>query len=144
MELKEAYEIFEQMRLKISRFEKSFGRDLIDEFESVNLKDADERYKRDIAIKIIKDLDDVKELMAWAIAPIEREGRLEKNNDGKYQISTIADEDYEFSAGSQIDFWNEDFDKWEMSLILHRNGDYYISGLGEDENIEGVLVRTKK
>jgi hypothetical protein len=117
--------------------------------EKLEQKDNQEYpYKKDMN-QIAEELDPYLWTLEWLANPIKYEGKLIKLSYGRYMIEGT---NYEFSTGSQIEYFYEYYDEdmekkrsyWGVSKLLHNGKDYYIQNLGRDKRIEGLLARIRR
>lgn len=101
------------------------------DFDSSNINledrmDPNEVFLRDNCSSIVARLSDIANELRYLNRPILEEGRLNKNTNGRYEISGR----YEFVSGSPIEvlIW-DDFDeceKWVLTRVEHSGDDYVL------------------
>lgn len=133
MDLKKAYEIFDNIEREINKMSNPYG-NMPDEFDH-NYDDEEERFKHNQALLIVDRLDDIKRSLDWINKPIIAEGRLYKNSNGRYELEGI-----EITSGRPIEAWENDYG-WIRTRIEHSE-DYYIYDLKE-QDINNTLVRIR-
>lgn len=138
MELKLALKVLEEIENSISKLEDRYG-SLPDEFE-YNYDNPEEKYQHDTVSTIVSKLVDVQRQIKWMNKLVISEGVLVKNNNNRYEIQGT---EIEFSSGSPLDVWNNEWNQWETSRIEHNGEDYYIVSLGKNKPISGLKVRKK-
>lgn len=136
MKLNEAYSVFREIRKKIAKLESRYG--LEDEYEH-DLTNSEESFKHDIAREVTSKLDDVKELLDYVEKTIVAEGRLEKNDNDRYEV-----QGREITSSMVIDVFDEEFDRYERSAIEHHSDGYYAVALGKDVDLQGVQARVRQ
>ena len=138
MELKLALEVLQEIENSISKLEDRHE-NLPEEFE-YNYENPEEKYQHDAVRSVMSKLEDVQRQIKWMNKPILSEGILVKNSINRYEIQGT---EIEFSSGSPLDVWNEEWNQWETTRIEHNGEDYYIVSLGRETPILGVKVRKK-
>ncbi|MFX3675378.1 MAG: DUF5348 domain-containing protein [Paenisporosarcina sp.] len=138
MELKLALKVLEEIENSISKLEDRYG-NLPEEFE-YNYDDPEEKYQHDTMRSVVSKLADVQTQIKWMNKSVISEGILVKNNNSRYEIQGT---EIEFSSGSPLDVWNNEWNQWETSRIEHNGEDYYIVSLGKNKPISGLKVRKK-
>ena len=138
MELKLALKILEEIENSISKLEDRHGY-LPEEFE-YSYDNPEEKYQHDTVRSVISQLADVQTQIKWMNKSVISEGILVKNNIDRYEIQGT---EIEFSSGSPLDVWNNEWNQWETSRIEHNGEDYYIVSLGRNKPISGLKVRKK-
>lgn len=138
MELKEAYQLFNQVRRTIKKFEDGRG-SFPDDFE-FNYDDTNERFMHEVARSIMDKLFVIKQELDWINYPIRAEGPLVKRNDGRYEIEGT---NIYFTSGSPLDVWDSESENWYRSVVEHNGTDYYIKVFGKKRTIKGVIVRAR-
>lgn len=101
------------------------------DFDSSNIvledgTDPNEIFLRDNCRSMVTRLTDITNELRYLNKPILEEGRLVKNDNGRYEISGR----YEFVSGSPIEVlvW-DDFDeceKWVLTRVEHSGDDYVL------------------
>lgn len=134
MKLSDAYEVFRRIEQEISKMEDRWD-NLPDEFE-FDYDDSEEKYRHDAARTITDKLGDIKSIIEWVNKPVRAEGYLQKNGNGRYELSGI-----ELTSGYPIDAWDQNYQEWVTTRIEH-SGDYYIYHL-KDQEITDTVVRIK-
>ena len=138
MELKLALKVLEEIENSISKLEDRYG-NLPEEFK-YNYDNPEEKYQHDTIRSVISKLDEVQTQINWMNKPIIAEGILVKNNNNRFEIQGT---EIEFSSGSPLDVWNNEWNQWETSRIEYSGEDYYIVSLGRNTPISGLKVREK-
>lgn len=138
MELKLALKVLQEIENSISKLEDRYGC-LPEEFE-YNYDDPEEKYQHDTVRSVVSKLDEVQKQIKWMSKSVIAEGILVKNNNNRYEIHGT---EIEFSSGSPLDVWNNEWNQWETSRIEHSGEDYYIVSFGKNKSISGLKVRKK-
>ena len=138
MELKLALKVLEEIENSISKLKDRYG-SLPEEFE-YNYDDPEEKYQHDTVRSVVSKLDEVQKQIKWMSKSVIAEGILVKNNNNPYEIQGT---EIEFSSGSPLDVWNNEWKQWETSRIEHSGEDYYIVSFGKNKPISGLKVRKK-
>lgn len=138
MELKQALKVLEEIEHTISKLEDRYGK-LPEEFE-YDYDNPKDKYQHDAVLSIVSTLEKAQRQIKWMNKPILSEGILVKNQNDRYEIEGT---NIEFSSGSPLDVWDEEWGQWETSRVEHNGGDYYIVSLGRERPIAGVKVRKK-
>lgn len=89
---------------------------------------------------VISKLGEVQKQIKWMNKSVVSEGILVKNNNNRYEIQGT---DIEFSSGSPLDVWNNEWNQWETSCIEHNGEYYYIISLERNTTISSLKVRKK-
>jgi len=107
-----------------------------DEIWIENPKDPDEMGKWHEIQKIYSLLDEAFSLVKYYDLPVVGEGRLTKNQNGRYQCSGM-----ELTSGCVIELLDEDDEtpRWVRTAIEHNGEDYYALSLRGA--LEGKLAR---
>jgi len=138
MELQEVYQMFNQIRSVLKKYEDRWGY-LSQEIELPECYDEDDKFKHLIGYRILNKLVDANSMLNWISKPIKAQGFLVKNENNRYGV-----ENNELSSGYPIDWYNEVEQEWDTSRIEHNGEDYYIVGYGREKSIEGIFVRIRK
>jgi len=110
--------VLEELETSTSKFEDFYG-NLLEEFE-YNYDNPEEKYQHDTIRCVISKLDEVQTQIKWMNKPVIAEGILVKNNNNRYEIQGT---EKEFSSGSPLDVWNNEWNQWETSRIEHNGED---------------------
>ena len=90
---------------------------------------------------VMMKLDDVNDSLNYLNRPIRREGRLYKNDNGRYEC-----DGYELTSGSGVEILvYEEYEErygWLATRIEHNGRDYYAVGK-RDLDLEGVKARIR-
>jgi YHS domain-containing protein len=135
MHVNEVLEILDKMQFYLKKVNKSS-----DEFE-YDFDNVEDRFKNNMAQKIARHMDELYYLAEWLAKPIVSEGRLVKNDLGRYEIEGT---DYYFTSGSTIEIWDEEDESYVKTRLEHTNGDYYAYAFGPQVKLEGLRARTRR
>ena len=138
MKLDYAYTVFQNLETTISKLKEDGY--LVEELEHDRNKPEDV-YKKDMALALLAELEDIQSLLKWMNLPVAADGKLQKNGLDRYEIS---DTGIELTSGDRVDVYDSEREEWVHSAIEHNTSDYYIKALGRDIRIDGVHVRIKR
>lgn len=114
------------------------------EFDNVlyNRNDLDETFIRSQYYTIADKLNDIGCLLSYLNKPINSEGTLRLNNDGRYEL---PNGEY-INSGSicEILTYDDGEPYWVHTRIEHNGEDYYAKELGRDVSIDGMKARIRK
>jgi len=146
VDLDRAYEVLKEVSQKLDYFKDRQG--FIDTealiYELDDNSSAEEIYMANEAYLALEKLEEAKNIIDNATAPVLYEGILVKQTNGRYMIQGTS---YEFSSGSPLEYWvknDAEVETWMDSRIEHNGYDYYIYDYGREKDIEGMKVRVKQ
>lgn len=117
------------------------------EYNEINIssdkENPQEQFLKNEYANAVDLLHEVYSNMEYLDKPIRHEGKLYKNEFGRYELSDSV----VFTSGNLIEFlFYDTFDecnRWVKSRIEHSDGDYYIVGF-KNVALEGLEVRTRR
>ena len=122
---KEVYYDLLDVRMKI----KKVLNDIDSDSSNIDLEDGtdpNEVFLRDNCRSIVDRLSEIAYELSYLSKPILEEGRLIKNDNGRYEISGR----YEFVSGSPIEVlvWDDfdECDRWVLTRVEHSGDDYVL------------------
>lgn len=135
---------FDQLKSTLKRLElKRVSKQIEDVMYGISRDDLtpDERLEAYILQQIGETLEKIAKDVEYLDKPITAQGRLSKNEAGRYAIN--GDYPY-FTSGSPIEILIEDEDGgyWVKTRIEHKNGDYYAVDL-PNLKLDGVMARDR-
>src|SRR5690606_8629502 len=102
-----------------------------------DIDNPNENQKASTMLSAIRKLEEVYEVLNYLTKPIRFESVLLKNKNGRYET---AKGDKEFTSGSKIEFFDEEWNEWVVSRVEYKNEDYYIFSYPRI-NMDGLKVR---
>lgn len=141
MQLDKSYEILKKIydQIEYLKDDNVFSNALLDDFD-FDVNDQEAVLKYDEILKMLDSLDDFRNRYKYISKAIEKEGRLVKNETGRYCLD--SDCDIYYTSSSLIEFYDEEEEKWVISRVEYSD-DYYIVALGKNVCIDNIKVRKR-
>lgn len=142
MRLDKSYEILKKINDQIDylKDDNVFSDSLADDFEFDD-DNKEELLKYDEILKMLDSLDEFRNRYKYVSKAVQKQGRLVKNETGRYCLDT--DCDIYYTSSSLIEFYNEEEEKWVISRVEHGKADYYIIALGDNVRMDNIKVRVR-
>lgn len=141
MHLDKSYEILKKIynQIECLKDDTVFSNALLDDFD-FDVNDQEAMLKYDELLKMLDSLDNFRNRYKYISKAIEKEGRLVKNETGRYCLD--SDCDIYYTSSSLIEFYDEEEEKWVISRVEYSD-DYYIVALGKNVCIDNIKVRKR-
>lgn len=108
----------------------------------INYDDKEELFLLEELNNILYKIEDINNKIDYLYKPIILEGKILKNESGRYQV-----ENYEYNSGDIIEALvydsNYEDERWIKTSVEHDGKDYYLVGY-KGINMDGLLVRVRK